>query len=175
MMRPLYTIPFNPYFVRYLCGEIRAGHGERGTVLETLTTYLIRTVEGLVVKNRQMGMGGEIDILVGNFASPGEPLRWFGDYFLIECKDTNDVVRERDLGRFLTKLNLTKTKQGAIVSKEGLSGSSGFGYATRDRKIAYSEMTVAILDIQLGEIEQLNSTEEFLLLLQQKYEDLRFY
>jgi hypothetical protein len=122
-----------------------------------------------------LGKGGEIDILVANFATPGDPLRWLGDYFLIECKDQGDPVSESQFGHFLTKLNLTKTKQGAIVSREGFSGSAGFSYARRDQKIAYSEMAVAVLDIQLSELQGLASANEFLRLLQSKYEEIRFH
>src|SRR5207245_3380281 len=98
-----------------------------------------------------------------------------GDYVLVECKDQGERVSEKEFGHFLTKLNLTKTKQGAIVSREGfsgsrerLSGSRGSGYSKRDQKIAYSEMGVVVLDIKLDEIQRLGSVAELLRLLQNK-------
>lgn len=156
---------------------ITEGKGEEGLALERLATYLFLTIPGIIVKNRRVGKGGEVDVLVGNLGGPGRPFGWFGDYFLVECKDkAEDPVSESDFGHFLTKLNLTKTKQGAIVSRWGFSGSAGKGraYAKRDQKTAFSEMGVAVLDISVHEIEMLNKLDDWLMLLQRKYEEIRF-
>lgn len=107
--------------MRTLAEQISNRDGQHGTVLETLVTYLFKTVSGLTVESRKYTEGGEVDVLVGNHGYPGQPLRWFGDYFLVECKDVDDTIEEKELGHFLTKLNFTKTKQGAIVSLKGLT------------------------------------------------------
>lgn len=133
-LRPRYTIPFSRWLVSYWAQQIASGQSAAGRNLEILVAYLFLTVSGLMVRGRKLGLGGEVDVLVANFAAPGDPVRWFGDYFLVECKDTGVRVSEKEFGHFLTKLNLTKTKQGAIVSREGFSGSRGFGYSKRDPK-----------------------------------------
>jgi hypothetical protein len=146
----------------------------QGKVLERLVAYIVRTVPELRVANRIRGKGGEIDLLVANSALPGKPLRWFADYFLVECKDTNTTVSEKEFGHFLTKLNLTKTTQGAIVSRKGFSGSPSYKYASRDQKLAYSEMGIVVLDIEVADLQNMSSSGHFLTLLQHKYEELRF-
>ena len=143
-------------------------------MLELLVGYLLRSVPGLRVVRRIIGKGGEIDLLVANSDAPGKPLRWFADYFLVECKDVNKAVNEKEFGHFLTKMNLTKSTQGAIVSRKGLSGSPGYKFASRDQRLAYSEMSAVVLDIRVTDFQSINSTADFLSLLQSKYEELRF-
>jgi hypothetical protein len=137
-------------------------------------SYLIRTVPGLEPARRLIIKGGEIDLLVRNYRPFVEPLRWLEDYFLVECKDQSRRVNEKEFGHFLTKLNLSKTRQGIIVSRLGLTGSGGFAYASRDQKLAFSEMDVVVLSITIEEVARLAGVGEFLMLLQRKYEELRF-
>ncbi len=171
---PSYAVPFNEIYVVSQLGQITGGQGQHGAVLENLVAYLIRTVPGLRVARRILGKGGEIDLLVSNSGALGKPLRWFTDYFLVECKDVNQTVGEKEFGHFLTKMNLTKTTQGAIVSRKGLSGSPTYRFASRDQKLAYSEMGVAVLDLKVTDFQNLSSAADFLTLLQLKYEELRF-
>ena len=137
--------------------------------------HLFQTISGLRVLQRQLVKGGEVDLIVGNFGTVGKPLRWFGDYFFVECKDRQDSVDEKEFGHFLTKMNLTKTTVGAIVSLKGLSGSPGYSWASRDRRIAYSQMGMVVLDVTLDDLALLGSSDHFVSMMQQKYEDLRFH
>ena len=172
---PFYTVPFNAIYTAYLIGQIRARQGNRGLLLERLMVHLFRTLPGLRVSQRQQVKGGEVDLIVGNFGTVGQPLRWFGDYFFVECKDQQDSVDEKELGHFLTKMNLTKTTAGAIVSLKGLSGSPSYRWASRDRRLAYSQMGMIVLDVTLDDIALLGSSGHFVSMMQQKYEDLRFH
>ena len=154
--------------------KIIAGQGQRGTLLETLVAYLLRTIPGLEPVNRTVGKGGEIDIRVLNSGRLGQPLKWFEDYFLVECKDTKKPVDEKEVGHFLIKMLLNKTHQGAIVSKSGLTGGGRNSHASRDRKLAYSQLNLVVLDINTSDLRGLRSYMDLLRLLQRKYEELRF-
>lgn len=83
-------------------------------------------------------------------------------------------MSEKEFGHFLSKMNFTKTTQGAIVSRKGLSGSPGYRYAARDQRLAYSGMGVVVLDIRVADLRSLRSSQDLLALMQQKYEELRF-
>jgi hypothetical protein len=169
-----YTIPYNRIYVNALTSAIATGAGNQGLLLELVVFYLMRTVPGLEPFHRKLQKGGEIDIRVRNVALTGQPLRWFGDYFLVECKDTDSKVSEKEFGHFLTKLALNKTMQGAIVSKKGLAGAPKFSFASRDQKLAYAQLGITVLDITLPDLQRLQSTDDFLAMMQNKYEDLRF-
>lgn len=168
------TLSFNRHFVLELASRINSGFGNRGLALELLIAYIMLTVPGLSLMSRVPGKGGEIDVLIRNTLNEGRPLRWFGDFFLIECKDRNERVSEKEFGHFLTKMTLCKTMQGAIVSRNGFTGSQSNIFAARDQMLAYSQLNMVILDIRLSELMSLQSTEDFLTLLQRKYENLRF-
>jgi hypothetical protein len=165
---------FNRAFVLHLANRIAGGNGEQGRILERLAAYVMLTIPGMQVASRLLSHGGEIDILVRNNQSVGLPLKWIGDYFLIECKDTADKVDEKEYGHFLTKLTLCKTKQGAIFSRNGLTGAPQYEFASRDQKLAYSQGEFVVLDIKLSELVNLQSTADLLVMMQQKYEQLRF-
>jgi hypothetical protein len=72
------------------------------------------------------------------------------------------------------KLNLTRTNLGIIFSKNGLSGQGKRIYADGSRDTAFSQLGIAVLDITLHELNGLDEYDKFLLMLQQKYEELRF-
>ena len=169
-----YRIPFRINYVNNLLDQIISGGGQQGILLETLVWHLIRTIPSLQPISRTLGKGGEVDIRVRNSGPFGQPLKWMDDYFLVECKDTNDRVSEKEFGHFLTKMLLNKTNQGIIVSRNGLAGRGKYVYASRDQKIAYSQLNMVVLDISISNLQNLRSTMDFLLLLQKKYESLRF-
>jgi len=169
-----YVIPFNRHYISHLITQILAGSGQRGLLLEFLMAYIIFTIPDLVPVTRTHGKGGETDLRIRNSASAGEPLKWFEDYFLIECKDRKDVVSEKEFGHFITKMLLNKTSQAAIVSRMGLSGAPKYAFASRDQQLAFAQLGLVILDIRLSDLQTLRSRDDFLLLLQKKYEKLRF-
>ena len=152
---------------------IMAGQGANWRLLEVLAVYMMRTILQFSIVPKSLVRGGQVDVLVRNVGSPGRPLRWIGDYFLIECKNLNETVDEKEFGHFLSKMTLNGSKEGAIISNLGLSGSPA-QYASRDQKQAYFQLGVVVLDIRLAELRQLSSAESFLQLLQNRYEDLRF-
>ncbi len=168
------NIPFNRFFVSYLVSQINAGAGTSWQLLEVLAAYLMWTIPGLQVINLGLVTGGQVDVLVRNSAPSGQPLRWIGDYLLVECKDWNERVTEKEFGHFLSKLVLNKAKQGIIISRSGLSGSPHHGFASRDQKVAFSQSDVVVLDIRLNEIQGLAGVNDLVEMLQLKYEELRF-
>ena len=169
-----YRIPFRRQDVRNLLQRISAGQGDNGKVLHNLTWHIIRTIPGFHPVSRKIGKGGEIDIRVRNSGHLGWPLRWIEDYFLIECKDTDAPVDEKEVGHFLTKLILNKVNQGAIISKVGLSGGREYKFASGDLKSAFTQLNIVVLDITIADLRVVESTMDFLILLQKKYERLRF-
>lgn len=167
-------IPYNALLVSNLVSQIYAGVGTPGQLLELLAVYIVSTLPGLEVINLGLVAGGQVDVLVRNTAPLGQPLRWLDDYLLVECKDWDYRIPEKEFGHFLTKMVLNKAKRGLIISRRGLSGGPGYAYASRDQKIAYSQSEVVVLDITLDEIAVLSNASDLLELLQSKYEELRF-
>lgn len=166
--------PLNNYLVKYLVGLIRDGNGLNGKRLELLSAYLLGTFDDFRIIWRKIGRGGEYDLLIANSQPPGQPFRWMKDYFLVECKDTTKPVDEKEFGHFLSKLNLTKTNVGIIISRRGLSGRLRRLHADGSRDTAFSQLGIVVLDITLDEINNLENQNDFPSLLQRKYEELRF-
>lgn len=166
--------PYNRFFVRQQINLIQSGHGMNGQRLELLSYYLFRSFDSFRIVWRKLGRGGEYDLLIDNSQPLGLPFKWMKDYLLVECKDTQKPVSEKEFGHFLTKLNLTRTNVGFIISRKGLSGKGKLIYADGSRDTAFSQLGIIVIDITLDEISALNDFNDLLLLLQRKYEGLRF-
>jgi len=168
------SYPFNKYFVHQQVSLIDVGQGLNGRRLELLAAYLFGTFDDFRIIWRKIGRGGEYDLLIENQQSLGRPFRWMKDYILVECKDIAKPVSEKEFGHFLSKLNLTKTNLGVIFSRNGLSGRGKRAYADGSRDTAFSQLEIVVLDITLDELRGLDNYDEFISMLQRKYEELRF-
>ena len=170
-----YTLPFNKEYINHKIAILDSNGPERtGKNLEYLVAYCFMTVPGFKVGHRALFKIGEVDIMVSNQNPSGQPLKWIDDYILIECKDWNAPVGVPQFGNHLTKLLLSHTKVGIIVSRKGISGRGGRAHAARQQLLAYSQSDFVVLDILYTELKYLSSYSSFLELLQGKYEELRF-
>lgn len=172
------TIPidlvFNPHFVLDQISEIEKGADQTGKTLEVLAAYLMMAIPHFEVMHEDRVKGGQLDVLVRNDSPLGEPFRWLGDYFLIECKDLEGTVTQPQFGHFVSKMMLNKAKQGAIISRKGLADWPPKTNASKDRGTVYAQSDVVVLDILLDDLKPLRSSDDLLAMMQSKYEELRF-
>jgi hypothetical protein len=111
--------------------------------------------------------------VVRNLAPVELGLPWFGDIALAECKDLKDRVPTSEVDRFFAKLVLTSTKTGLLASKRGITGAHSGRHGSGAQEHAFSRSDVAILDLQLRDLQRLESADAFRGLLQSLYEDVR--
>jgi hypothetical protein len=172
---PWLQMPFNRLFLREQCKLLTTGPPDpSGKRLELLMVYLFRIIPNLAVEWRSLTRAGEFDIVVANSAPLHEPARWFGDYVLVECKDTNTKVGTKELEAFFTKLTVTKITTGILVSRKGLSGSNELNRARGLKHTLFASSSIVILDLSLLDICRVDSPTDFVQLLTSRYEDVRF-
>jgi hypothetical protein len=169
------TIPFGKHFLRSLCKELEDDNKSRdGRLLEKMMLYLFLTSKDFEPGWRKRGDKGEFDLLVRYVPEKKNRLAWIGDYLLVECKDKEDTVSVSEIGFFLTKLITTRVKAGIMVSRKGLSGEDSNKYSKGLQITGYSQFEVAVLEVRMNDICGIGSPEDFVRMLQQKYEDARF-
>lgn len=169
------TIPFSKHFLKSVCENLKNYQESRdGQLLEKLMLYLFLTSRDFEPGWRKRGDKGEFDLIVRYLPEKKNRLAWIGDYLLVECKDKEDTVSVSELGFFLTKLITTRVKAGIIVSRKGLSGEDSNKYSKGLQITGYSQFEVAVLELRMDDLCKIGSPEDFVRLLQQKYEDARF-
>jgi hypothetical protein len=170
------VLPFNFVYLKWKCKLLLGGKPDpSGQSLEMLMIYLFKTIPNLDTSWRELTRSGEFDVVVMNRGPFHEPLRWFGDYVLVECKDMARRVPVRMIEQFYAKLLITKIHTGIIVSRKGLSGRSELEHGRGLKHTIFSGSSIAVLDLPLREIcEDVDSPSKFIELLSSKYEDVRF-
>ncbi|MFA5303140.1 MAG: hypothetical protein WC393_01225 [Candidatus Nanoarchaeia archaeon] len=154
-------------------------NNEKGLRFEDCCTYLLSTLDQInVIKNINVGPSDnilkeyQIDIAFrNNLIYPFKNL--FGEYVLCECKNTTEKVNSSQLNHFLTKLIFHNCKFGIIFSVEGTTGD--LGKICKLTKIkAFHHVNISIIEILKKELDNINSPEELLDIIIEKYEKIRF-
>ncbi len=153
---------------------------KRGKLLEKMAGLLFFQGNTLFKKAINCRtLTNEIDILV-NWSKEALQLNidrvyeFMGRSFLCECKNYMGSVDVTYVGKFVSLLNVSKTKFGIIFSKDGISGKNiwkdGKGLV---RKIALSQGTY-IIDITWDDFQKIyNKQANILGIINDKYEAMK--
>lgn len=163
--------PVNGHFVQCLLQQLgRAG----GKPLERLANYLLSCIPGCRSRMRLRSKSTDYDvlgILEGAFADFRSEL---GRYFLCECKDWSTPADFSALAKFSRVLDSSKTKFGILFSRNGITGSARTSDAERELLKIFQDRGVAIIVVTREDLEQIAQGENFVTMLRQKYEQVRF-
>ena len=103
---------------------IRARSRKRkGETLEILTSYLLGSLEGIIIECcDQRTDCEEIDIVLWNNQTDNV-LRIWDAIILVECKNWQSKVGASDVDLFISKLRRRKLQHGILVARNGVTGT----------------------------------------------------
>lgn len=150
---------------------------DKGRSLEDLATLLFSKIPSLHCKYRNLNTrSSEIDLVVeyigANFNIP--LFEELGRYLLIECKNWSSPVGVAPVRDFLGKLRKSKTQLGILFAKNGITGEGTGLDALREIQSAYDRDGTFLLVFSLAEVKQIENGADFIALLDQKSDSLRF-
>ena len=156
------------------CEELQKGLGTDGKWLELLTQYLISCVPGCRTCRRKRSLNTDYDILCtwqGHFVDFRSELN---RYFICECKDWNKVVGVSYIDKFYRVIKSVKTNFGIFISTKGVSGQKKYKFSEREIAKIYQSDGIVIVTIDINDINQVLNGVNFISLLREKYERIRF-
>jgi hypothetical protein len=157
--------------------ETASTNQDKGRSLEELASLLFSDVPSLHCKYRNLiTRSSEIDLVVEYRGSKFDiPLfEELGRYCLIECKNWTSPVGVAPVRDFLGKLRKAKTQLGILFAKNGITGEGTGLDALREIQSAYDRDGTFLLVFSLADVKKIESGTDFIALLDQKSDSLRF-
>jgi len=151
-----------------------------GKDLELLAGYLLGCIPGFeVVMNVETG-DSQVDALIRNRGPRYDFREDFGTYVLVECKDWSKPIGSKEVGWFVNKLLTQECKTGILFSSLGITGQpsvaseSDVRYAALTLLKAYQRAGRIVIVLSKQEFQAASRGENFIRLLQNAYEQVRF-
>jgi hypothetical protein len=163
--------PVSEHFVRFLLEQLGTTNG---TSLERLAQYLLGCIPGCRTQRRVLSRSTDYDVLgvlEGAFTDFRSEV---GRYFLCECKDWSSPANFSTLAKFCRVLDSTKTNLGILFSKNGLTGAKRTTDAERELLKMFQDRGVVIVVVTEADLQQVLRGANFLTILRDKYEQVRF-
>lgn len=157
--------------------ETASTNQDKGRSLEDLASLLFSDVPSLHCKYRNLNTrSSEIDLVIEYRGSKlNIPLfDELGRYCFIECKNWSSPVGVAPVRDFLGKLRKSKTQLGILFAKNGITGEGTGLDALREIQSAYDRDGTFLLVFSLADIKQVKNGADFIALLDQKSDNLRF-
>lgn len=157
--------------------ETAGTNQDKGRSLEDLASLLFSDVPSLHCKYRNLNTrSSEIDLVIEYRGSKYDiPLfNELGRYCFIECKNWSSPVGVAPVRDFLGKLRKSKTQLGILFAKNGITGEGTGLDALREIQSAYDRDGTFLLVFSLADIKQVEHGADFIALLDQKSDNLRF-
>lgn len=124
---PAFDLVAYSAFLEQVDGAITAH--EKGVALESLSEYLLSTLDGVEVVQRNANMAAEeIDLVVWN-AQVDEILRPWDSVIIVECKNWSAPVGAPQLDSFIGKIRRRALKTGILIAANGVTGDYANGSA----------------------------------------------
>lgn len=163
--------PINAHFVQSLLHQLGRTQGKS---LERLAHYLLSCIAGCRARMRLRSRSTDYDVLgvvEGAFTDFRSEV---GRYFLCESKDWSTPADFSALAKFCRVLDSTKTRFGILFSKNGITGTDRTTDAERELLKMFQDRGVVIIVITEADLKQVMRGENFITMLRQKYERVRF-
>lgn len=160
----------NPHYARHLLAGLGAGDGKN---LEVLTQYLLSCVPGWRAKLRERTPSSDYDVVCTLEGSPDDFRRDLGRYLLCECKDQEKPANFTTMAKFARVLESAKCRCGVLVSRNGASGEGTTKNAAREQLKVYQDTGIAILVMNLKDLEAVAGGRNLIQLLRAKYDQVR--
>ena len=157
--------------------EQASSNDEKGRSLELLARTLFDSTPMLGCKYSNLQTrSSEVDIVVEyNFSLGRIPLfDELGRFALVECKNWSKPVGVAPVRDFMGKLDKCKVSLGIIFSKNGVTGIDSGADALREIQSRFDRNGTYILIFSLDDARRISNGKDFLALLDEKSDALRF-
>lgn len=144
---------------------------ERGRLLEDLVAYLFAHCPGVRhYNNNTLNAAGssEIDVCFWNSRHP-DSFDFLPQIIVVECKNTAEAVGSAAIRVFLSKLQDMALDHGILVATNGVTGNQENLRAAHDViRTSFQAQGIRIIVLTRAELESLTTTDDLVLLLQDK-------
>jgi hypothetical protein len=150
----------------------------KGAELETLIGYVFAKIRGVSLYDRNVLDGNrahEIDLVFFNSVARSE-LSFLDPVIFVECKHTGQPSGSHEVGWFIRKLQDRGATAGVFVALSGITGQAdGVSNAHSEVLSALVRDRIKILVLTRDELLSLDTTQDLLALLKEKYMRLVLY
>lgn len=160
----------NMHYIKHLISKLGDRTGEN---LERLADYLLSCMPGCRTRRRRKSKSTDYDIICSMEGLEVDFRSEFGRYFVCECKDWEQPADFTTMAKFCRVLDSTKSRFGILFSKAGISGEERTVYAAREQLKVFQDRGMVIVVIDMKDLENISSGENFVNLLRMKYESVR--
>lgn len=143
---------------------------EKGSRFEDLGAYVLGTLDGIEVVERDVNMEAEeIDLILWN-AQIEEILRPWENVIPVECKNWSGAVGAPQLDSFIAKLRRRSLKTGIFIAANGVTGNyaNGVGGAVTIIQAALQE-GIRVITITLNDLRKITCTDDLRHLIKRRY------
>lgn len=145
-----------------------------GKDLEELAGYLLGSIPGFEVRSDVRTDDAQYDALIRNRGPKYDFRADLGYYALVECKDWSKPVGVPEVSQFINKLVLQDCRGGILFSSQGITGEGKNKDAELQLLKAHYRAGKIIMVMDKGDFLQATKGGNLVLLLQRKYEGMRF-
>jgi len=147
--------------------------GSQGKALEIIAEYLLASIPGVRTSRRVITSSTDYDIVCSMEGSVIDFRSEFGNIFICECKDWNKPADFTSFAKFCRVLDSIKAKFGILFSSKGISGKETFTDAQREQLKIFQDRGIVIVVIDNSDIEKVIAGENFIVMLRDKYDQIR--
>jgi hypothetical protein len=158
------------YFKNLLTKTLKAElKNQKGKLLEELAAYLFNSCGDLfeITYSRKLTDTHEIDRVV--FTAPGSFFREWGDFLIVECKNTKQAVNTKVIDVLVSNIRGTKSRAGVLFSMRGVTSVAKINIREN-----YLRDDIIIIVIDQDDLQQIAKGVNFIKVLWDKYKTLRF-
>lgn len=147
---------------------------EKGARFEDLSQYLLSTLAGIEIVERDVNMGAEeIDLILWN-AQIEEVLRPWDGVIPVECKNWTSPVGAPHLDSFIAKLRRRSLKTGILIAANGVTGSYANGSAALPGGAieiirAALQEGIRVITITMDDLRGIASADDLRRLIKRRY------
>lgn len=157
-------------YLRHLLGHLGRS---KGRSLEQIALYLLSCIPGCHARSRVESSSTDYDV-VAVLEGQGLDFRSeVGRYVLCECKDWQRSADFTTFAKFTQVLRDVGSRFGILFAKNGISGSDGKRYASREQLKVFQHDQIVIVVIEKNDLERLAKGANLVQILTRKYEEVR--
>lgn len=160
----------NRHYARELLNRLGS---DKGTAFELLAQYLFSSIPGWRTRRRVRTPSTDYDVMC---TLEGVPVDFRGDlgrFVVCECKDWSSPINFGAVAKFARVLQSAKCRCGILLSRNGVTGRGHTGDAARELIKVYQDTGIAILVLDLDDLNLVVDGANLIQVLRDKYEQVR--
>ncbi|MGV7929387.1 MAG: hypothetical protein AB2L13_10855 [Spirochaetota bacterium] len=145
-----------------------------GKFFEYLSDYILSNIPGFRTNRRKLAESTDYDNLCIIEGINADFRSELGRYVICECKNWAKPADFTVISKFCSVIDSVKCKTGILFSKEGVTGEEKNKFAEREMLKIFQRNGISILIIDENDIRNVASGYNFINILRNKYEKIRF-